>query len=125
MTQNKKTVVATYKTGQYIGKAEDERNGMVLVEVLAVLKHPWQGDLHNPKQANVPFFQERRALSFGERAWMPVHTIKEFNGEIPDYKISLSDALNSYRMKLTEENNEWSKKSLYCLEELRKDYKLD
>ncbi|WNB90207.1 sporulation phosphorelay system protein KapB [Bacillus sp. NEB1478] len=123
---SKNIVVASYKTGQYIGRAEDERNNMVLIEVLAVIKHPWQGDLHNPKQANVPFFQERRALSYGERAWMPVHTIVEYKEEsIPEYKKSLNDALNKYKIELTENNNDWSKRSLHCLEQVEKDYNLD
>ncbi|MDR7072331.1 kinase-associated lipoprotein B [Fictibacillus barbaricus] len=126
MTESKNIVVASYKTGQYIGKAEDERNQMVLIEVLAVQKHPWQGDLHNPKQANVPFFQERKALSYRERAWMPVHTVAEYKEDtIPDYNESLRKALNTYKIKLREENSDWSKRSLHCLEELEKDYNLD
>lgn len=58
MTETEKLVLASYKTGQYIGKAEDERNQMVLVHVLAVKSHPRQGDLHHPKQADVPFFKK-------------------------------------------------------------------
>jgi kinase-associated protein B len=125
MKEHKNLVLASYKTGQYIGEAEDERSQMILVKVLAVLAHPWQGDLHNPKKADVPFFQERRALSEGERAWMPVHTIKEYDGNLPAYKESLRTALNEYINKLKEENSEWAKRSLECLYQLEKDYKLD
>ncbi|MCM3730203.1 kinase-associated lipoprotein B [Fictibacillus nanhaiensis] len=125
MTEYKNLVLASYKTGQYIGEAEDERNQMILVKVLAVITHPWQGDLHNPKNADVPFFQERRALSEGERAWMPVHTIKEYDGILPLYKDSLKKALYDYIEKLKEENSEWAERSLQCLYQLEKDYKLD
>ncbi|MDM5316318.1 kinase-associated lipoprotein B [Fictibacillus sp. b24] len=125
MTETEKLVLASYKTGQYIGKAEDERNQMVLVHVLAVKSHPRQGDLHHPKQADVPFFQERRALSYGEKTWVPVHTVKEYTGDLPAYKDSLKSALIGYIEKLEEDNSEWAKRSLQCLYELKKDYKLD
>jgi kinase-associated protein B len=125
MTEHKKLVLASYKTGQYIGEAEDERNQMILIKVLAVITHPWQGDLHHPKKADVPFFQERRALSEGERAWMPAHTIKEYDGILPLYKDSLKKALYDYIEKLKEENSEWAKRSLQCLYQLEKDYKFD
>jgi kinase-associated protein B len=125
MTEHKKLVLASYKTGQYIGEAENERNQMVLVKVLAVLSHPWQGDLHNPKNADVPFFQERRALSDGERAWMPIHTVKEYSGNLPEYKESLQTALYDYIDKLKVDNSDWAKRSLACLYQLEKDYKFD
>jgi kinase-associated protein B len=125
MTVNKKLVLASYKTGQYIGEAEDERNQMVLIKVLAVVSHPWQGDLHNPKTADVPFFQERRALSNGERTWVPIHTIKEYDGNPPEYKQSLRTALSNYITKLKEDNSDWAKRSLECLYQLESDYKLD
>jgi kinase-associated protein B len=125
MTEYKNLVLASYKTGQYIGEAEGERNQMILVKVLAVITHPWQGDLHNPKNADVPFFQERRALSEGERAWMPVHTMKEYDGILPLYKDSLKKALYDYIEKLKEENSEWAERSLQCLYQLEKEYKLD
>jgi kinase-associated protein B len=125
MTRTEKYVLASYKTGQYIGIAEDERNQMVLVQILAVKSHPWQGDLHHPKQVEVPFFQERRALSFGERAWVPSHTVKEYQGELPAYQDSLRDALLQYIEKLKEDNSDWANRSLQCLYQLKKDYKLD
>ncbi|MBN3555408.1 kinase-associated lipoprotein B [Fictibacillus nanhaiensis] len=118
-------VIASYKTGQYIGKAGEERNQMVLFEVLAVKKHPWQGDLHNPKQAEVPFFQERRALSYKEKTWVPVHTVKNFDGELLPYKESLKQALDQYIKELKEDDSPWAKRSLECLYSLEKDYKFD
>jgi kinase-associated protein B len=125
MTASDTYVHASYKTGQYIGVAEDERNQMKLVKVLAVIKHPWQGDLHNPKNAEVSFFQERKALSYGERAWMPVHTVKEYGGPIPDYKESLVKALSEYISHLKNDGSDWAKRSIECLDRLKKEYKID
>ena len=64
-----------------------------VVKVLAVLKHPVQGDLHNVKQADVPFFHERRALAFREQTNIPEQMVKKYEGEIPDYTDSLKLAL--------------------------------
>ncbi|MFL6560658.1 MAG: sporulation phosphorelay system protein KapB, partial [Bacillus sp. (in: firmicutes)] len=61
-------VTAIYKTGKYIGEITEVRPQHYLVRVLAVLKHPMQGDLHNPKDANVLIFHERKALSYREQA---------------------------------------------------------
>ncbi|TKJ07484.1 kinase, partial [Bacillus cereus] len=44
-------VTGIYKTGKYIGEVTNSRPGSYVVKVLAVLKHPVQGDLHNVKQA--------------------------------------------------------------------------
>ena len=44
-------VIAHYKTGKYVGEITNIRsNGYIVVKILAVLKHPMQGDLHHPKQ---------------------------------------------------------------------------
>ncbi|WP_029625977.1 sporulation phosphorelay system protein KapB, partial [Streptococcus sobrinus] len=55
-------VTGIYKTGKYIGEITNIRPQFYLVKILAVINHPVQGDLHNPRQADVPFFHERRAL---------------------------------------------------------------
>lgn len=42
-------VTASYKTGEYIGEViELMSTGKAAVRILAVVKHPAQGDLHNP-----------------------------------------------------------------------------
>lgn len=48
-------VTAFYKTGTYIGEVTGERPGSYVVKVLAVVKHPRQGDLHNPGKSTFPF----------------------------------------------------------------------
>ncbi len=57
-------VTGIYKTGKYIGEVTNSRPGSYVVKVLAVLKHPVQGDLHNVKQADVPFFPRKTCFSF-------------------------------------------------------------
>ncbi|BAB05453.1 activation of KinB in the initiation of sporulation [Halalkalibacterium halodurans C-125] len=46
-------VRGVYKTGVYAGELMqvEQEKGRALVKVLAVLKHPMQGDLHNPKRS--------------------------------------------------------------------------
>jgi kinase-associated protein B len=114
-------VLAAYKTGEYIGEVVDVSGMKAAVKVLAVVKHPTQGDLHNPNQANVGFFHQRRALANQEIALMPFDTISVYRQAVPEYGESLRRAL------------EWDKKTLQneilfaqkCLEELaalEKDY---
>ncbi|MFC7370654.1 kinase-associated lipoprotein B [Fictibacillus iocasae] len=117
-------VKAIYKTGIYVGEQEDKKNGRVLINILAVVKHPMQGDLHNPKQADVPFFQERRALSPGERTWVPEHTVKPFEGQVPDYRVSLRQALREQEEELKKIGDDFAERSLLCLSQLKRDYGL-
>lgn len=44
-----------YKTGVYVGEVTAVKPSTYLVQVKAVLTHPTQGDLHHPKEADVPF----------------------------------------------------------------------
>ena len=37
-----------------------------------------QGDLHNPKQADVTMFRQRRALSFREQTNVPKNMVKPY-----------------------------------------------
>lgn len=57
----------TYKTGKYFGRLFAERPQGLVVEVLAVEKHPVQGDLHQPNQVDVPLFHIRTALHKHEK----------------------------------------------------------
>ncbi len=117
-------VTAIYKTGKYIGEITEVRPQHYLVRVLAVLKHPMQGDLHNPKDADVLIFHERKALSFREQANIPFKMVKPFENEVPDYMESLKDAIGKMKNELTETLSEWTEMSLRALESLEKDYKL-
>ncbi|MDY0393159.1 sporulation phosphorelay system protein KapB [Virgibacillus halophilus] len=62
------TVRAHYNSGTYIGKIKEDRGERMLVEVLAVDKHPLQGDIHNYNQIEGVFFHERKALALHEKA---------------------------------------------------------
>lgn len=115
-------VTAIYKTGKYIGEVTDIRPQHYLVRVLAVLKHPMQGDLHNPKEADVMLFHERRALAFREQTNVPKQMVKPFEEEIPDYKDSLQIALDKTRTELEGDSSPWAEQSIRNLDSLEKDY---
>ncbi|MGM9956332.1 MAG: kinase-associated lipoprotein B [Peribacillus sp.] len=115
-------VTAIYKTGKYIGEITDIRPSAYLVKVLAVMKHPMQGDLHNPKQTEVSMFHQRRALAFREQANVPMNMVRVYDGDIPDYKESLRVSVEKMARTLTESQTEWNNKSLELLEDLAADY---
>ena len=117
-------VTGIYKTGKYIGEITEIRPQHYLVRVLAVMKHPMQGDLHHPKDADVHMFHERKALSFREQTNIPKQMVKPFEGEVPDYQESLKAALEKLRQELVEAGSEWANMSMRALETLQKDYKL-
>ncbi|WP_456277851.1 kinase-associated lipoprotein B [Bacillus sp. AK128] len=115
-------VRAPYKTGVYIGEITNVRPEHYLVRVQAVIKHPTQGDLHNPKQVNVDLFHERRALAEREQTNIPRAMVKKYEGEIPPYKESLKEALDGYMAELKEDESEWALLSLEKLTQLEKEY---
>jgi kinase-associated protein B len=117
-------VTAIYKTGKYIGEITDVRPQHYLVRVLAVLKHPMQGDLHNPKDADVLIFHERRALSYREQANIPTKMVKPFENEVPDYLTSLKEAVGKMKKELEETHTQWAEMSIKAFESLEKDYKI-
>lgn len=115
-------VTGIYKTGKYIGEITDVRPQGYLVRVLAVVKHPMQGDLHNPKDADVMIFHERKALSYREQANIPKQMVKPFAEEIPDYLQSLREAVGKMRKELEDMDTKWAEMSLHALSSLEKDY---
>ncbi|MGM9929217.1 MAG: kinase-associated lipoprotein B [Bacillus sp. (in: firmicutes)] len=115
-------VTAIYKTGKYIGEVTGERESTYLVKILAVLKHPIQGDLHNPKQTDVAMFHTRRALAYCEQTNVPKNMVKSYVNEIPDYIHSLQTALETMKQELEHDERAWSKKSLEAIQELENDY---
>ncbi|WP_020062572.1 kinase-associated lipoprotein B [Bacillus sp. 123MFChir2] len=117
-------VTGIYKTGKYIGEITNVRPQHYLVKVLAVVKHPIQGDLHNVKQADVPFFHERRALAFREQTNIPQTMVKRYEGNVPGYKESLQTALTEQMKQLQEDDTPFAERSLQMLEQLKHDYQL-
>ncbi|NRD76383.1 kinase-associated lipoprotein B [Bacillus sp. BRMEA1] len=116
------TVTGIYKTGKYIGEITDVRPQHYLVRVLGVMKHPMQGDLHSPKEADVMFFHERKALSFREQANIPKQMVKPSSEEVPDYLDSLKSAVVKMKQELAEDSSKWAELSLKNLESLEKEY---
>lgn len=115
-------VTGIYKTGKYAGEITDIRPEHYLVRVLAVLKHPMQGDLHSPKDVEVGIFHERRALAFREQANIPKKMVKPFENDIPDYQSSLKDAITNFKESLHNDDSQWAAQSLRNIETLEKDY---
>ncbi|OXM13687.1 sporulation phosphorelay system protein KapB [Paenibacillus herberti] len=84
----------SYKTGEYAGRIVEEGSPRSVVETLAVLRHPEQGDLHNPYNPDVPFFHERKALAHREKALVLNREIKPFAASVlPDYNESRERAV--------------------------------
>jgi kinase-associated protein B len=115
-------VTGIYKTGKYAGEITDIRPEHYLVRVLAVLKHPMQGDLHSPKDIEVGIFHERRALAFREQANIPKKMVKPFESDMPDYQTSLKDAIAQFKEALQNDESQWAAQSIRNIETLEKDY---
>ncbi|WP_249871165.1 kinase-associated lipoprotein B [Oceanobacillus saliphilus] len=116
------TVKAHYHSGTYIGEVIEDRGANYLIEVLAVLKHPLQGDLHNYGKLEDVFFHERKALAHHEKMNVKKAAVHSFEGEIPPYGKSLKEAVKNYRQKLVAEDHEFNKQSLLKLNSLEKHY---
>lgn len=115
-------VTGIYKTGKYIGEITEVRPQHYLVRVLAVIKHPMQGDLHNPKEADVLIFHERKALSYREQTNIPKQMVKPYKEEVPEYLESLRQAVEKMKKELTENASAWGDRSLKSIASLEKDY---
>ncbi|MGM7722593.1 kinase-associated lipoprotein B [Metabacillus sp. Hm71] len=115
-------VTGIYKTGKYIGEITDIRPMHYLVKVKAVLKHPQQGDLHHPKQADVQLFHERRALAYNEQTNIPKQMVKPYDGSIPEYEDSLKQAVVALKSELEVMDTPWAQKSLTMISSLEADY---
>lgn len=115
-------VTGIYKTGKYIGEITAIKPEHYLVKVMAVLKHPMQGDIHSPKDVNVPLFQERRALAFNEQTNVPKKMVRHYKEEVPEYKSSLREAVEKTKNDLQAEGTEWALRSLENMNVLEKDY---
>ncbi|CAM4410748.1 kinase-associated lipoprotein B [Paenibacillus tarimensis] len=114
-------VKMNYKSGVYIGEVMEISGPRAVVKVLAVLKHPEQGDLHNPYNPDVPMFHERRALSYTEKALALINDLQPYSGHIPDYRESLMHAVESELADL-ERLRRWADRSIQQLEALRSEY---
>ncbi|MCA1011065.1 kinase-associated lipoprotein B [Halobacillus halophilus] len=116
-------VKAHYKTGIYVGEVVEDRNRFYLVKILAVDKHPMQGDLHNPGQTEDVFFHQRKALSFNEKANVQKEAVHPFEEEtVPEYEASLKQAVEKLKTKLTRRETEFNLNAKQQLEDLENQY---
>lgn len=115
-------VKAHYHSGTYAGKVIEDRGANYLIEVLAVLKHPLQGDLHNFGKVDGVFFHERKALALHEKMNVKKQAVHPFAGEVPSYHASLAYSVAEYRAKLTAEESDYHKHALQKLEGLEMNY---
>jgi kinase-associated protein B len=115
-------VVAEYKSGRYIGRIVELSNGRkAAVEIMAVVKHPEQGDLHNPMRADVGFFHRRRALAHREIALVPLHSVEPYRGPVPEYEESLRRAVAEHKEAL-DNLRRWAQRALAEMRALEEDY---
>ncbi|MDB5083792.1 MAG: kinase [Bacilli bacterium] len=114
-------VIASYKTGEYIAELIEYNPPRAVVKVLAVAKHPEQGDLHHPQAVEVPLFHQRRALAYQEKAVVLISTLTHFVHEIPDYNKSLQTAIET-DLKNLQRLQQWAARSIDQLDQLKKDY---
>lgn len=115
-------VTANYRSGKYIGEVVEDRDRNYLIKVLAVTKHPTQGDLHNPGQTENVFFHQRKALSYNEKMNVAKSAVQPFEGELPDYNDSLRRSLDELKKKLDENPTAFNEKALDNLNDLEKWY---
>jgi len=114
-------VEAEVRTGLYIGEIVQLHRPRAVVKVLAVLKHPNQGDLHQPYNPDVAMFHERRALSYTEKTTVLIRDLKAYSGIVPDYRQSLQQAVDAEIAGL-DRLHRWTAKGLEILKELKKEY---
>lgn len=117
-------VTAHYKSGKYVGTITGVRPGTYTVKIASVLRHPAQGDLHNPNEADVPFFHERRALAHYEQANIPEAAVHPYEEVPAEYNESLIKAVNKLEARLRERENAFSARSLDALQSVKKEYVL-
>jgi len=114
-------VIAVYKSGEYYGEITAISPVKSKVKILAVRKHPTQGDLHHPSEVEGVMFHQRRALAYQEQANIPNNHIQIYSDSIPDYSESLKNAIQGEIASL-QKVMRWTQKSLEELQSLHEDY---
>ncbi|MCE5089273.1 kinase-associated lipoprotein B [Staphylococcus devriesei] len=114
----------SHKTGTYGVSIKEENDNQVLVQVEQVIKHPKQGDLHNPGKVEGVFFHERLALSHYEKRYATRSKLREFNVEEMKYEESLQQAITQMENDLKQQDTEYAKYALNNLENLKNDYSI-
>ncbi|HLQ72853.1 MAG TPA: sporulation phosphorelay system protein KapB [Bacillota bacterium] len=115
-------VETSYNSGRYIGRVIEDRGNFFLIEVLAVTRHPQQGDLHNRGQVEGVAFHERKALAYREKTNARKRTSTKYTGEIPEYSESLKQAVEQMKEQLNEKNTPFNEASLQKLADLEEHF---
>lgn len=115
-------VQAEVRSGRYVAELMEINGPRALVKVLAVLKHPEQGDLHQPYNPDVAMFHERRALSFTEKTTVLMRDLAPHDGEVPNYDESLRAAVTG-SIQALDRLHRWTGKALESIRQLEKEYK--
>lgn len=115
-------VETNYNSGTYIGEIIQDKGNFALVKILAVIKHPMQGDLHNRGQVEGVAFHERKALAYQEKMNARKRMTKHYDGEVPDYAESLKEAVEQYKQALQTEDTPFNQKSLEKIADLEKHF---
>ncbi len=116
------TVKIRYNSGEYIGKILEDKRNFWLVEVLSVVTHPTQGDLHNPGQAEGIAFPERKALAYREKTNARKRDTLPYEDEIEPYAKSLKRAVEEMKQQLSQEDTAFNRLSLERIESLEQHY---
>lgn len=111
-------VKVEYNSGTYVGKIIEDRRNSWLIETQAILKHPTQGDLHNPNQTEGVAFHERKALAHREKFNGRKRKTTVFTGEVPDYVDSLKDSFAQLKKELEMRNDDYGNLALARLADL-------
>ena len=113
-----------YKSGTYVARFVEKaaNSPRAVVQIVAVLEHPYQGDLHNPYETNVPLFHERKAAAFGEQVLIPLGLLERYDGAIPDYHDSLQQAYKQLYAMMQARGDDYGARSLERLDELASTY---
>ncbi|WP_186576421.1 kinase-associated lipoprotein B [Aquibacillus kalidii] len=120
--KNGDIVRAHYRSGSYIGEVMEDRGEKYLIKVLAVVKHPLQGDLHNFGETEGVFFHQRKALSYQEKMNVSKSAVHPYSDTVPSFNESLKDAIHKLRSKLQEKDSEFNQKALASIDQLENEY---
>lgn len=115
-------IQTSYNSGSYVAKVIEIKGNFLLVEVLAVLTHPMQGDLHNRGQVEGVAFHERKALAHREKMNARKRQTSLYEHPVPDYAVSLQQAVESYKKELQAEHTPFHQKSLEKIADLEEHY---
>lgn len=115
-------VKADYNSGLYVGEVMEDRRNLFLIKVLAVIKHPTQGDLHNPGQVDGVAFHERKALADQELTNVSKRKVHPYAGEVPIYSESLKEAVAVLKTELQSKDTQYNKAAMQKLLDLEEYY---